>query len=201
MSDREEGEQPVGKRIGPYEILEEIGRGGQGVVYLALDTRLNRRVALKMMPGSSPDGRKRFRREAEAASKISDAGICTIYDYGEHGELPYIAMEYVDGTPLNQKISSGRDGLTSGSGRTFIDLEAAEPEPVATPAGGETPDDAEIMRIVALFEKVARALHNAHESGLIHRDVKPANIMVAKSGEPMILESVSRATRTASPRR
>src|SRR5688572_13604483 len=91
------------RMIGPYRLIQELGRGGQGVVHLALDTKLNRRVALKSLTGLSAfsdELLKRFRREAEVASRIDHPGICTVFDAGEHDRVPYIAMRYLDGETL-----------------------------------------------------------------------------------------------------
>src|SRR4029079_16237119 len=124
-------------------LLGEIGRGGQGIVYLAEDTRLHRKVALKVLKGMgslSDDAVARFRREAEAASRLDHPGICAVYEAGLDGNVSYIAMRLVEGESRAARIAS---------------------DPSPTSSGPMT--RAEIMRVVQLIEKVARALHAAHE--------------------------------------
>ena len=99
-----------GARLGPYEILALIGRGGMGEVYRARDTRLSRDVAIKILPSAvaeNPSRRARFQREAQAISQLSHPNICTIYEIGQANGQTHIAMEYVDGRPLSQLIPSG----------------------------------------------------------------------------------------------
>ena len=174
-------EQSLGG-FGHYVLLEELGRGGQGSVYLARDEDLGRNVALKVLSiplAVAPDALLRFRREAEAASKVDDPGICTVYEAGEVQGVPYIAMRYVEGSTLAERISDARKRTGGGKARL--------------PVVFEEHDDAttlreEFRRILQLFESIARSLHTAHEAGLIHRDLKPANIMVTASGKPVIVD-------------
>lgn len=175
-----------GEHFGPYEIERLIGRGGQGVVYLARDQRLQRRVALKVYqdrnlagPGTVPtEAMRRFRMEAEAASKVEHPGLCTIYEAGEVDRVPYLAMQYVEGTPLSELLQSHHSSEVTTQGTTE--------ESGGSKTRGRTQHDP--APFVVLLEKVARALHVAHESGLVHRDIKPANIMVAEDGSPVILD-------------
>src|SRR5204862_3786026 len=111
---------PREQRVGPYRVLHEIGRGGQATVYLAEDTRLPRRVALKVLAGGfalSDPMLQRFRREAQAASRLDHPGICTVFDADVDGDTPYIAMRYVEGGSLAQHIETCRAaaGLDSSS--------------------------------------------------------------------------------------
>ena len=161
------GPGPAEERVGPYRILSELGRGGQCVVFLAEDARLGRKVALKVLPrGLDPGGTelRRFRREAEVAARLDHPGICPVLDAGESGGTSWIAMRFVEGETLARRIASA-----ASSGK---------------PPGGRE----EIDRWLLLFERVARALHAAHEAGLVHRDVKPGNIMITPSGEPVLLD-------------
>ena len=139
------------RQVGPYRLLEEIGHGGMGVVYRALDPRLERHVALKFLPlalRKKPELEARFRSEARAASALDHPNICTVHDIGEtpHGEL-YIAMACYQGKTLAERIARG-------------------PLPVA---------DA-----VEIALQVARGLARAHEAGIVHRDVKPGNLMLTQ---------------------
>ena len=108
---------PTAQTIGHYKIGRELGRGGQGVVYLAEDTRLHRKVALKVLTGLGPgseDSVNRFRREAEVASRLAHPGICGIHDAGVENGVPYIAMHYVEGTTLGERIAAAKSGKGSG---------------------------------------------------------------------------------------
>src|SRR5262245_33317770 len=153
--DGSEGVAP--DRVGPYIIRHEIARGGMGIVYLAEDTRLSRRVALKALPASlglDPAARERLRREARAAAALSHAGIATVFALEEIGEQLFLASEYVPGQTLRSLIASG---------------------PLA------------IGQILDLGTQLARALAAAHTHGIVHRDLKPENIIVNPSGQVKVL--------------
>ena len=165
-----------GRVFGPYRLIRELGRGGQAVVFLAEDTRLKRRVALKVISGAgwllSEEARQRFVREGAAAARLDHPGICAIYEVGEQAGMPYIVMRYVEGETLAEKLAKLRaegqaaQGASASQPATRHDLHAA----------------------MELIEKIARALEVAHEAGILHRDVKPANVMVTEGGEPVILD-------------
>ncbi len=155
---------PVGQPLlgatlsGKYKILEEVGRGGMGVVYKAEDTQLKRTVALKFLSPDSPavpSREKWFTREAQAASALNHPNICTIYEVGEAEGNPYIAMEYVEGRRLDRMI----------------------------PVGGLPSDD--VMRFGS---QIIEGFEHAHEKGVIHRDLKAANVMVTPAGRVKILD-------------
>ena len=162
------GEAP--RQLGPYVLIRQLGRGGQGQVFVAEDTRLRRRVALKIL-GLVYDSRfiERFRREATAASRLDHPSICTVFEAGELGGTHFIAMKLVEGESLEARIDRWRrDGLArSGSG---------------------SEEAARIQQVVDIVERTSRALHVAHEAGLVHRDVKPGNIMIDESGVPVLLD-------------
>ncbi len=151
--------------VGGYRLVEEVGRGGQGVVHRAFDERLARPVALKLLTGLgalSEGALERFLREARAAGGLNHPGLCPIHDSGLDDGVPYIAMGFVEG-------------------RSLADVVAAR-------ADGTPPDRAEIDDLLAVFEQLARALQAAHDGGVVHRDVKPANLMLVPGGHPVVLD-------------
>jgi serine/threonine protein kinase len=162
-------------RIGAYRIVRELGRGGQGAVYLAEDTRTGRIVALKVL--SSPLGtvsdkrRRRLRREADIVARLEHPAICSVLDADLEGPTPCIAMRYVEGATLLECLEHAR-ALRLG------------PAPlVCRPTSVE-----EVRSLAAFFAEIAQALHVAHEASVVHRDIKPANLCVAKDLHPVVLD-------------
>ena len=144
----EGGERP---RVPGYELLGELGRGGMGVVYKALQLRLNRVVALKMVlvgAHAGPEELQRFRLEAEAIAQLQHPHFVQIHDVGEAEGLPYLSLEFIEGGTLAEQLLHGR------------------------------PTADEAARLVATL---ARAMHTAHQRGIIHRDLKPGNVLLALS--------------------
>lgn len=159
LAESREGPEPVPPRAGPYRVLGEIGRGGMGVVFRAWDDRLQRPLAVKLLPRSlraDEASRRRFLNEARAASALEHPAICTIYDLGETDDgQPFIAMAYYAGRTLEQRLAEG-------------------PVPV-----GEA---------VRWTLQVAQGLGRAHAAGIIHRDVKPSNLLLTEDGQIKILD-------------
>ncbi|MBZ5718916.1 MAG: protein kinase [Acidobacteriia bacterium] len=145
-----------GTRLGPYEIVSPIGAGGMGEVYRARDTRLNRTVAIKVLPAkicADPDSRQRFEREARAISALQHPHICTLHDIGQQDGMDYLVLEFVEGETLEARLSRG-------------------PLPVE--------------QVLRYSGEIAGALDKAHRQGIVHRDLKPGNIMLTKSGAKLL---------------
>ena len=145
-----------GTKLGPYEILAPLGAGGMGEVYKAKDTRLDRTVAIKVLPShvaSNPEVRQRFEREARAVSSLNHPHICTLYDIGSENGIDFMVMEHIEGDALADRLKKG-----------------ALPLDQALRYGIE----------------IADALDKAHRQGVVHRDLKPGNIMLTKSGAKLL---------------
>jgi Tol biopolymer transport system component/tRNA A-37 threonylcarbamoyl transferase component Bud32 len=153
--------------LGPYEIVAQAGAGGMGEVYRARDSRLNREVAIKILPdhlSKNPELRERFEREARAISQLSHPHICVLYDIGQHEGSDYLVLEYLEGETLGARLRRG---------------------PLAT-------DQA--LRYGA---QIADALDKAHRRGVVHRDLKPDNIMLTKSGAKLLDFGLAKPLATA----
>src|SRR5258707_11702822 len=148
----------LGREIGPYKIIDELGSGGMGEVYLAQGSRLDRQVALKVLPACfvSDDSRlRRFQREARAASALNHPSILTIHEVGEVDGIHFIAAEFIDGQTFRELIAGG---------------------------------DLSIPEVLDLVRQVAAALTAAHAAGIVHRDIKPENIMRRGDGIVKVLD-------------
>ena len=190
------GEAP--RQIGSYRLEKLLGRGGQGVVYLAHDTALDRKVAVKLLTAvgsGSEEAHQRFQREAMVASRLDHPYICPVYAAGVEDGTPFIAMRYVDGKSLAEEIADDADTFTSFEEEsTIVDSGMLSGEVDPRPSA-PLPGRNEIMARVDLVEKIARGLQVAHDAGVIHRDIKPSNIQISKSGEPVLLDfGLARAT-------
>ncbi len=145
-----------GKRLGPYEILSPLGAGGMGEVWKARDTRLERTVAIKVLPShlsSSPEVRQRFEREAKTISQLTHPHVCALYDVGREGDTEYLVMEYLEGETLAGRLAKG-------------------PLP--------------LEQTLRYGIEIADALDKAHRQRIIHRDLKPGNVMLTKSGVKLL---------------
>jgi eukaryotic-like serine/threonine-protein kinase len=145
-----------GQKLGPYEVLSPVGAGGMGEVYKARDTRLDRIVAIKVLPtrsAQSADMRSRFDREAKAISSLNHPNICTLHDIGHQDGIDFLVMEYLEGETLGERLKKG-------------------PLPTAD--------------ILQYGVQMADALDKAHKQGLVHRDLKPANIIITKTGAKLL---------------
>src|SRR5262245_28477096 len=145
-----------GARLGPYEIVSALGAGGMGEVYKARDTRLDRAVAVKILPPAlavDPQFRERFDREARAISHLTHPNICTLHDVGEHGGTAFLVMELLEGQTLAERLETG----------------ALPPAQALT---------------VAI--EIASALAAAHRAGIVHRDLKPGNVILTKAGAKLL---------------
>jgi eukaryotic-like serine/threonine-protein kinase len=146
----------AGTRLGPYEVLAPLGAGGMGEVYKAKDTRLDRMVAVKVLPSavsSSPEVRQRFEREARTVSQLSHPHICALYDVGREGETEYLVMELLEGQTLSERLAVS-----------------------ALP----------LDQTLRYGMEIADALDKAHRQGIVHRDLKPANVMLTKTGVKLL---------------
>src|SRR6202163_3001682 len=160
---------PAGTKLGPYEILTAIGSGGMGEVYKARDTRLDRTVAIKVLPTHLADRaelRERFEREAKTIASLNHPHICTLYDTGHQDGVDFLVMEYMEGETLAQRLQRG-----------------------ALP----------IQQVLQFAIEIADALDKAHRKGVTHRDLKPANIMLTKSGTKLLDFGLAKLTQEVAP--
>jgi serine/threonine protein kinase len=173
-----------GSHLGPYQILAELGRGGMGEVYRAHDAKLNRDVALKVVPDSlagDADRLARFRREAQVLAALNHPNIAHIHGFEDSGTTHALVMELVDGHDLSEIIGAAVDRAPSGS----EPRQAVGVGPHGKPGkdGGLPLTDA-----IAIARQIVDALEAAHEQGIVHRDMKPANVKVRDDGTVKVLD-------------
>src|SRR5271165_4023535 len=145
-----------GTKLGPYEIKSPLGAGGMGEVYLARDTRLDRTVAVKILPShlsSNLEAKQRFDREARAISSLNHPNICTLHDVGHQDGTDFLVMEYLQGETLGDRLAKG-------------------------------PLSPELVLKYGI--DICEGLEKAHKNGVVHRDLKPSNIMLTKSGAKLM---------------
>ena len=159
----------AGTSLGPYQIEAPLGAGGMGEVYKARDTRLDRTVAIKVLPAhvaADPDLKQRFEREAKTISSLNHPHICTLYDIGSQDGINFLVMEHLEGETLAQRLEKGALPL----------------------------DQALTFAI-----EISDALDKAHRQGIVHRDLKPGNIMLTKAGAKLPRHECSRLLRCRKP--
>src|SRR5712691_11019115 len=158
-----------GTRLGPHEILSAIGAGGMGEVYRARDTRLNRTVAIKVLPPHLADRselRERFEREARTIASLNHPHICTLFDIGQQDGIDYLVMEYLEGETLAHRLGKG-------------------PLP--------------LEHVLQYAIEISDALDKAHRKGVTHRDLKPGNIMLTKTGTKLLDFGLAKLKQEAAP--
>src|SRR6202007_244348 len=158
-----------GKRLGPYEILSPIGAGGMGEVYRARDTRLERVVAVKILPDHLSDRaelRERFEREARTIASLNHPHICPLYDIGQQDGTDFLVMEYLEGETLAERLKKG-------------------PLP--------------LDQVLQYAIEISDALDKAHRKGITHRDLKPGNIMLTKSGTKLLDFGLAKLKKDTTP--
>ena len=176
----------TGSTLGPYEILELAGAGGMGEVYKARDTRLDRIVAIKVLPPHAASGlsdlKQRFEREAQTIGSLKHPNICVLHDVGNDAGHDYIVMEYLEGETLHDRLARGKarkSGATGASASRPASSSAKASDPSASKtAATETSHALKLDDALNIAIQIADALDQAHQRGVIHRDLKPANVML-----------------------
>jgi serine/threonine protein kinase len=159
----------AGSRLGPYEVVAPLGAGGMGEVWRGRDTRLDRDVAIKILPASLAHNEEflaRFEREAKTISSLNHPNICTLFDIGHEGDTRFLVMELIEGESLADRLTKG---------------------PLATDL------------VLKYGAQIADALDRAHRQGIVHRDLKPANVMLTKSGTKLLDFGLARPAAESAP--
>src|SRR5205809_1940676 len=152
------GELSANNPLSHYRIVSKIGAGGMGEVYLAQDTKLDRKIALKILPAdlaANQDRMRRFTQEAKSAAALNHPNIATIHEIGESDGVNFIAMEFIDGATLREKIHR---------------------------------EQTDLRKLLRYLQHVAEGLAKAHAAGIVHRDLKPDNVMITRDGHAKILD-------------
>src|SRR6202040_2468331 len=160
---------PAGTKLGPHEILAAIGAGGMGEVYKARDTRLDRIVAIKVLPTHLADRselRERFEREAKTIASLNHPHICVLHDIGKQDGIDFLVMEYLEGETLAQRLLKG---------------------------------SLPIQQVLQYAIEISDALDKAHRKGITHRDLKPGNVMLSKSGTKLLDFGLAKLKQEAVP--
>jgi serine/threonine protein kinase len=158
-----------GTKLGPYEIQSPLGAGGMGEVYRACDTRLDRIVAIKILPAhlsDNPEAKQRFDREARAISSLNHPNICTLFDVGHQNGIDYLVMEFLEGETLADRL-----------------------------VRGPLPPD----QVLKYGIEICEGLEKAHKTGVIHRDLKPGNVMLTKTATKLMDFGLAKATTASAP--
>src|ERR1700724_1691484 len=158
-----------GTKLGPYEIVAPLGAGGMGEVYRARDTRLDRIVAIKILPShlsENPEAKQCFDREARTISSLNHPNICSLYDVGHQDGIDYLVMEYLEGETLADRLRKG-------------------PLPVE--------------QVLKYGIEICQGLERAHRSGVVHRDLKPGNIMLTKASAKLMDFGLAKAVPSVAP--
>ena len=198
-----------GARLGPYEILAPLGQGGMGEVYKARDTRLDRTVAIKVLPAAlaaDPQFRERFDREARTISSLDHPHICALYDVGEapnpQSQIPnpvpirFLVMQYLEGETLADRLARGARRAPAAAATSESASRGAAAsgslEPKAPGVGPRRREDGGAPRALSLDQalqdaiQIASALDTAHRAAVTHRDLKPGNVMLTKAGAKVL---------------
>jgi len=192
-----------GKIFGKYQVLEEAGRGGMGIVYKALHAQLNRVVALKFLKAgdfAQETQIKMFHREIMALAKLNHPNIIKIHDVGTENNQRYFTMEYLDGCTLDELLDSFHDAQSSGTGSSFKEVVVHVQKQKTLARKGKSHLGKASQKKAGRFRalspshalniqlKIVRAVEHAHDRGTLHRDIKPSNIMITKDGEPILMD-------------
>ncbi|MCK5940567.1 MAG: serine/threonine protein kinase [Planctomycetes bacterium] len=186
------------EQLGDYRLLERLGAGGMGVVYLARDVVLQRTVALKLIRPEHlylPGARERFQREVETIARLQHAGIVPIYGVGKSDGMPYFTMQHINGCSLSAALSELQRRETPPDGRALLALvssDASRDGSGSTSGTGSSAHGIDGLAwpdvCVSLAIQVAAALHHAHERGVLHRDVKPSNVLITTDGRARLVD-------------